>query len=99
MKMQPEHLEVLRKAIQPLDTDLRRNQYRRGDFPHSARVRDLSKRYRWDLLHASRLKLGDGKGMSGLPVYGYLDDTHIDTALRSIVPDITKPAPVVEKAC
>jgi len=35
-------------------------------------------RYRWDCLHASGVNLG--------PLYVYLDDTHITTALRRLVP-------------
>lgn len=34
-------------------------------------------RIRWDLLHASRANLKT--------IYGYCNDNHIDTALRSIV--------------
>jgi hypothetical protein len=55
---------------------------------HDPKVRDLSKRLRWDLLHASRLRIGDGKGMSGdIALYAYMDDTHIDTALRQYMAD------------
>ena len=35
----------------------------------------LPKRARWDLLWFSGLKIGDGMGMPGLPLYAYLDDT------------------------
>ena len=42
-------------------------------------------RFRWDLLHASKLKIGDGVGMSGdLELYRYLNDSHIDAALAAI---------------
>lgn len=96
MKIKDADLQALRAAVCPLDTDARRNRYRRGDFPHATRVKDLSKRYRWDLIHDSGLKIGDGVGMSGLPLYAYLNDDHIDTALRSLVPDITRSAPVAQ---
>lgn len=81
MKITPEHLEELRKAVTPLDTPERRERYRQAGLADM----DLNKRYRWDLLYGSKLKIGDGRGMSGLPLYAYLDDTHIDTALRRIV--------------
>lgn len=41
------------------------------------------KRFRWDLLHASGLRAGQTIGTpTGWNVYDYLDDDHIDTALR-----------------
>jgi hypothetical protein len=49
----------------------------------------VNKRYRWDLLYASRIKIGDGIGSRGdIDLYAYMDDSHIDTALRSIVPTL-----------
>lgn len=47
---------------------------------------DIEKRFRWDLFYASKCKLGDGVGMQGdIDLYAYLNDTHIDTALKSVV--------------
>lgn len=88
MKMRPEHFAELAAAINPHDTAERRAQYRARNFRHADRCRDVNKRYRWDLMYASGIKIGDGKGMSGLPLYEYLDDDQIDTALRRIVPDL-----------
>lgn len=90
MKITPEHFEALRAAVQPLDTPKRRQMYESGRFYNAVSCKDFSKRYRWDLLYASRLKIGDGKGVSGLPLYEYLNDEHIDTALRKIVPDLQR---------
>lgn len=42
-------------------------------------------RFRWDVLHKSGLQAGDGRGApsaQGWNVYSYLNDTHIDSALR-----------------
>lgn len=39
-----------------------------------------AERHRWDLLWAS--------GYSVVPLYAYLNDDHIDTALRSIVREL-----------
>ena len=90
MKIKPEHYAVLKAAIEPLDKEEHRRAYRAGDFPRSASTKDVNMRYRWDLLYASKLKIGDSVGMRGdLPLYDYMDDTHIDTALRSIVPDLS----------
>jgi hypothetical protein len=76
VKITPEDYEFLRSRIAPLDTMDRRMTY----------AGLSAKRYRWDLLWASKIKVGDGVGTHGdINLYAYLDDTHIDTALRKIV--------------
>ena len=87
MKIKPEHYEVLKAAINKLD--------RTAIFNHAeslksdARVKDLSKRLRWDCFWATGLKLGDGVGVHGeLPLYEYMHDSHIDTALKQIMKDL-----------
>ena len=71
--------EAWKAAIAPLDTPEKRERYRTGDIPRADRVKDLNKRYRWDLAYAARLNL--------IALYDVgCNDTHIDTALRSIVP-------------
>lgn len=78
MKIKPEHYAVLKQAV---DSVLERVPNIRSEY----QAKGLSdKRYRWDLLYATKIKIGDGRGMSGLPLYEYMDDTHIDTALRAI---------------
>ena len=84
MKMSAEALAELRSAIEPLDTDYRRDQYRQRAIPNGERVGDIDKRYRWDLMYMATppswaLRQYDDFG---------LDDRHIDTALRSIVPPL-----------
>lgn len=81
MKIKPEHLQALVDAIKPLDTP-----ERRAHYTSNVKAKDINKRYRWDLLYISKLKIGDGRGCEGLPLYEYMNDVHIDTALRSIVP-------------
>lgn len=76
MKMKKEHYKVLEAAIAPKMHEYPKHAYIKGG--HSA------KRYRWDLLYISGLRIGDGVGMDGLPLYAYLNDDHIDTALRQI---------------
>ena len=83
MKLPKEAIEELRSAIAPLDTTEMRERYRSGDFHRSEHVKDHDKRYRWDLL-----------AMSGFQVWILYDlydvnDNHIDTALRAIVPTLT----------
>lgn len=72
MKMRPEHLDTLRDIIAPLDTPERRADYVKQGLS--------SKRYRWDLLYAARVS-----NWICSTLYPYLNDSHIDTALRSIV--------------
>ncbi|MFQ3206729.1 MAG: hypothetical protein ACI9IT_000868 [Glaciecola sp.] len=44
-----------------------------------------AKRYRWDLLEKSNIKIGDGIDIDGdVNIYAYANNTHIDTALRNI---------------
>lgn len=82
MKVTPEHLATLRAAIVPLDTEAVRDAYRSGQFPRADSVKDLDKRYRFDLYAAAgSWRLFDHSGYN---------DTHIDTALRSIVAPLTK---------
>ena len=83
MKIKPDHLKRLREAISAVDTPARRAKYLAGDFPRSDAVKDIDRRYRWDALY------------DALPaawvcdyLYPYMNDTHIDTALRAIVPPL-----------
>lgn len=84
MKIKPEHLAAMKEAISPLDTAERRQAYRDGNFPRADKVKDLNKRYRWDLLWAADFT----RLIIASDVYTYANDTHIDTALRSIVPKL-----------
>jgi hypothetical protein len=85
MKMKPEHFARLEALVKPLDTWWRRNKYSKLDFPYADKCKDLNRRYRWDLLwsveHGTRTQLFD-------ELYEYLNDTHIDTALKNIVPPL-----------
>lgn len=96
LKITPSDLERLREAIQDLDTPQLRQAYLRGEFPRSELCKDVDQRYRWDLLHFSRLKVGDGVGIKGdLDLYAYLDDSHIDSALRHLVPPLASSSTAV----
>lgn len=82
MKMKPEDFAVLKQHIEAVV----------AASPGAAalyKAKGLTHlRYRWDLLYASKLKIGDGAGTKGeLNLYAYMNDTHIDTALRAIVGD------------
>ena len=86
LKIKLADLSVLKSRLLVLDTTARREKYLAGDFSNSDKCKDLDKRYRWDLLHSSKLRIGDGIGVQGdLNLYGYLDDSHIDSALKSCI--------------
>jgi hypothetical protein len=86
VKIKSEHVAALRERVAPLDTAANRERYRTGDFPRAELVKDLDMRYRWDLCHA---------GTAGTDVmrvmYAYANSSHVDTALRSIVPPLATP--------
>ena len=89
MKIRESDLMALKQAVCPLDTTERRARYEAGEFPYADKCRDVNMRYRWDTLYASGLRIGDGRGMPGeLNLYAYLNDKHIDAALRSLIPTL-----------
>ena len=83
MKMKPEH-------YQHVEAEIRKTERRFGPeylaeyrkrLEADSRVKDVPMRYRWDLFSGAGL---DRYACDVL--YTYLDDAHIDTALRRIVP-------------
>lgn len=84
MKIKPEHYEHLKQAIVPLlekgKTDER---YTEAYYVTHGIGKDHAKRFRWDALYSI-------PGMSKWicdTLYQYIDDTHIDSALKKIVKD------------
>lgn len=93
LKIKEQDLQVLKSRIERLDTPARRDMYKSGNYARAHLTKDVDKRYRWDLLWTTGLKLGDGVGVKGdLDLYAYLDDTHIDSALRFLVPPLEREA-------
>jgi len=87
MKMTKEHYNILKNAIKAIGID--KIKLHKKDLPFMTPApKDLDKRVRWDCLHATKIKIGDGIGMDGLPLYAYLHDDHIDTALRHIMKEL-----------
>ncbi len=80
LKIYPEHLELMRSRIVPLDTRERRQRYVDGDFQFADKVKNLAMRYRWDLYWEAF----PGAALSKV-IYLYANDTHIDSALRHIL--------------
>lgn len=76
--------DALRVAVAAVDCVEFRDAYREGRYPRSEGVRDVDRRYRWDLYYAASGRARrDGVGwcLDGLDV----TSDHIDTALRRIV--------------
>jgi hypothetical protein len=75
MKITREHFQILESAIKPLDTEERRESYRKGGASDT--------RYRFDLLWTSKLEVWVYETL-----YKYVNDTHIETALKRIIPPL-----------
>jgi hypothetical protein len=79
MKITPAHFAQLQSLIEPLDTIERRAEYKAKGL--------TDKRYRWDLTYFS----GNANNSESCTrficdtLYSYMNDSHVDTALRSIV--------------
>jgi hypothetical protein len=84
MKASTELRAAAATAMTALDTEATRTAYLNGDFPRSESVKDLDKRYRWDLFWAA-INTTKTAEIIGKVRSEELDDTHIDTMLRSIV--------------
>lgn len=83
MKVSPEHFAIMKAAIEPVDKEEYRERYRKRDIPRAESVKDINKRYRWDLYYAAARITGSLPDSTN----GY-NMSHIDTALRKIVPNI-----------
>ena len=79
MRVTPTDLTALSSAIAPFDTRETRDRYAARDIPRGDLVKDIDKRYRWDLFWAAG-------GME--TIAGCYADAHIDTALRRVVPSL-----------
>ena len=93
MKMQSHHYTAIDVAIRGLFA-----QYGEKLAAHKTalcndpRVKDVAKRFRWDVFSATGITATNAHnirpGENALPLYDYLDDSHIDTALKRIIADI-----------
>ncbi len=84
MKIKPEHYAVLETAVKQV---LEANPQVTLEAYSQAGLSPM--RFRWDALWAARkrsgITIGTTLGSPGcLPLYDYLNDEHIDTALRKI---------------
>jgi len=68
--------------VKPFDTEDNRTKYRNRDISNADAVRDIDKRYRWDIFYAVARRNSDFYDalQSASP-----NDAHIDTLLKSVV--------------
>ena len=82
MKIKQEHYNYMRDTMRDYKYRDRIAEHRTA-LLNDPRVKDIEKRIRWDWLYASGLTAWICKEL-----YEYMNDEHIDTALRSIVKEL-----------
>lgn len=85
MKIKPEHYEYMRAAIASL-VEVKGEPVLREHYEllkTDDRVRDVGKRFRWDLQYAAKISAWVCDN-----IYPYAEDDHIDTAMRRIVKEL-----------
>jgi hypothetical protein len=89
MKITNEHLEYMRAGIDKLLAGKAKAKavfyYEHGMFERSEDVKDLQKRFCFDLIRSAGLSM-----FICNELYNYLDDSHIYTALKRICPKVTR---------
>ncbi len=83
MKFPADKFEQLKTWIESAETDEIREAYRSGNIPRADAVKDINKRYRWDL-YWHVLNQHD-RDHTWREFTSELNDSHIDTALKRIV--------------
>jgi hypothetical protein len=84
MKMTSEHYAKL-KELYAEQWTLIEHERREDWLRHHTKPKDLQKRLRWDFFW--KIHSAD-RGPLMQELYSYLDDTHIDTALKRIVKEV-----------
>jgi len=93
MKITEKDLLILKTFVMPVFDKFPNivEDYEAGKFPRSDKVKDLQKRFCFDVLYFSGCKLGDGVGIHGdINLYAYAHNEHLYTALKSFCPKVTK---------
>ena len=87
MKMKKEHFDFLENEIKKVLIKYNgiEKEYEKGNFSRSDRVKDLQKRFCFDILFGA----GINKWVSET-LYPYLNDDHIYTALKNICPKVER---------
>ena len=91
MKFTSEHLAILKAGVDKVleDNPHAVELYEQGLFSMPNTVKDLQRRFCFDMFYASRIKIGDGVGTSG-DIIGDYNDEHIFTALKAVCPKVER---------
>lgn len=91
MKFTKEHFGILQTRInEVLDNNPEiAAMYESGNFPRSDKVKDLQRRFCFDLFWATGLVIGDGVGIKG-DIQGDYTDEHLYTVLKRVCPKVTR---------
>ena len=81
MKIKAEHYEHMKQAISKVDKEIAASH--KASLKDDPRVKDIDKRFRWDLLYAAKLSIWMCDNL-----YSYMNDDHVDTALKNIVKEL-----------
>jgi hypothetical protein len=85
MKIKPEHYEVLRDAFASIKDCIASH---REAVIAGGKAKDVEKRVRWDALYAlGRTNYLPDRFTSSV-LYDYMNDDHIDTALRAVIREL-----------
>ncbi len=87
MKIKPEHFEHLKTEIEAILSKYDRvvDEYERGQFPRSEKVKDLQRRFCFDVLFGAGLSRWVSDNL-----YPYMNDDHLYTALKAICPKLER---------
>ena len=75
----------LATLVAPYDNEANRTRYRNRDIPRADAVKDINKRYRWDIWYAVTRR---NREFFDAVQEVNPSDSHIDTLLRSVVPTL-----------
>ena len=73
MKVKPEHIEVMLNALKDMEEDIKLH------FKNNSKLSE--KRLQWNCLWACQIQGNTAKWITDV-LYPYMDDSHIDTALK-----------------
>lgn len=82
MKIQSTHYEYMKQEIWSLDLD-KVKEHKKGIMDGIIPCQNKAKRFRWDCFQAAHLSKWACDNL-----YAYVNDDHIDTALRQIVKEL-----------
>lgn len=87
LKIKQEHLEYLKTEINKVLIKYPKlvDEYEHGDFPRADKVKDLQKRFSFDLLYGAGLTKWVCDN-----IYPYANDDHIYSALKTFCPKVVK---------